>query len=177
MNGAGSDAFSACSALGYDAVVADQIKGYAVSSIDELGEGYGFRKIRQGLGVTAFGINAIVLPPGYETGVHYHEQQEETYFVHQGQVEFRFGDDSRHVLGPGGVVRVDAQTHRGMRNAGADDAVVVVAGGKEGYVGRDGVRVDEGPADGPPGAGPAPEAGGTPGAGGASGTGGAPDEA
>ena len=66
--------------------------GYAVSSLDEMGDGYGFRKIRHAVGVTAFGINAIVLPPGYATGVHYHDEQEETYFVHQGQVEFRFGD-------------------------------------------------------------------------------------
>ncbi len=136
--------------------MAEQGSGYAVSSLDQLGEGYGFRKIRQGVGVTAFGINAIVLPPGYETGVHYHEQQEETYFVHQGEVEFSFGDGSTHLLGPGGVARVDPKTHRGMRNAGDGDAVVVVAGGREGYVGRDGVRVGPGPADGPPGAGGPP---------------------
>ncbi len=132
--------------------MAEQDAGYAVSNLDELGEGYGFRKIREGLGVTAFGINAVVLPPGYSTGVHYHEQQQETYFVHRGRVEFRFGDGSTHLLGPGGIVRVDAQTHRGMRNAGDGDAVVVVSGGKGGYIGRDGVRVGPGPADGPPGA-------------------------
>jgi quercetin dioxygenase-like cupin family protein len=97
--------------------------------------------------VTAFGINAIVLPPGYETGSHYHEQQEETYFVHRGRIEFRFGDGSTQLLEEGGVVRVDPQTPRGMRNAGNDDAIVVVAGGKEGYVGR-----GNGRADGPPGA-------------------------
>jgi quercetin dioxygenase-like cupin family protein len=126
--------------------------GYAVSSLDQLGEGYGFRKIRQGLGVTAFGINAIVLPPGYETGLHCHEQQEETYFVHSGRIEFRFGDGTKHLCETGGVVRVDPETPRGMRNAGEEDAVVVVAGGKDGYVGRDGVPVGDGPASGPPGA-------------------------
>lgn len=130
----------------------DEDPGYAVSTLDELGEGYGFRKIRRGLGVTAFGINALVLPPGYETGQHYHEQQEETYFVHQGRVEFRFGDGSAHLLGPGGVTRVDAGTHRGMRNAGEEDAIVVVAGGKDGYVGRDGVAAGDAPVTGPPGA-------------------------
>ena len=36
--------------------------GHAFGTLDELGEGYGFRKIRQPLGVTAFGANAIVLP-------------------------------------------------------------------------------------------------------------------
>jgi mannose-6-phosphate isomerase-like protein (cupin superfamily) len=112
--------------------------GYAVGSLDGLGEGYGFRKVRPGLGVTAFGINALVLPPGYDTGVHYHDDQEETYFVHQGVVEIRFGDGAAHLLGPGGLARVDAATHRGLRNAGEGDAVVLVAGGKDGYVGRDG---------------------------------------
>jgi len=125
--------------------------GYAVSSLEQLGDGYGFRKIRRELGVTAFGINALVLPPGYESGVHYHDEQEELYFIHRGEVEFRFGDGSGHRLGPGGIVRVDAKTHRGMRNVGAEDAVVVVAGGKDGYVGRDGQPVD-GSGDGPPGA-------------------------
>ena len=126
--------------------------GYAVSSLDTIGEGYGFRKIRRELAVTAFGINAIVLPPGYATGVHYHDEQEETYFVHRGEVEFRFGDGSTHVLGPGGVVRVDPQTHRGLRNIGQEDAIIVVAGGKDGYVGRDGQAVGGASEHGPPGA-------------------------
>ena len=116
--------------------------GYAIGHLDELGEGYGFRKIRRALGVTAFGINALVLPPGYESGRHYHERQEETYFVHRGVVEMEFGDGSRHRLEPGGLARVDAATVRRMRNVGSEDAVVVIAGGKSGYVGRDGMMAD-----------------------------------
>ncbi len=125
--------------------------GYAISTLDQMGEGYGFRKIRRAVGVTAFGINALVLPAGYETGVHFHDEQEETYFVHRGEIEFRFGDGTRHRVGPGGVARVDAPTRRRMRNVGPGDAIVIVAGGKDGYVGRDG-RAADGPSDGPPGA-------------------------
>jgi quercetin dioxygenase-like cupin family protein len=117
--------------------------GYAVGGLDGIGEGYGFRKIRRALGVTAFGVNAIVMPPGYESGRHFHDEQEETYFVHRGTLEFEFGDGSKHVLGPGGLARVDAQTVRKVRNAGDDDAVYVIVGGKDGYVGRDG-RLPEG---------------------------------
>jgi quercetin dioxygenase-like cupin family protein len=117
--------------------------GYAVGNISGMGEGYGFRKIRRELDVAAFGINAIVLPAGYDAGSHFHDEQEETYFVHQGQIEFRFGDGSTHVLGPGGVARVDANTVRGLKNVGDGDAVYVCIGGKDGYVGRDG-RVPEG---------------------------------
>jgi quercetin dioxygenase-like cupin family protein len=129
--------------------------GYALANIDDLGEEYGFRKIRRALGVTAFGINAIVVPEGFESGRHFHDEQEETYFVHRGEVEFEFGDGSTHRLGPGGVVRVDASTVRRVRNVGDGDAVYVIAGGKDGYVGRDG-RLPEGEESrvpgGPPGA-------------------------
>jgi quercetin dioxygenase-like cupin family protein len=136
-----------------DVVVGD---GYAIGSIDGIGEGYGFRKIRQALGVTAFGINAIVLPAGIETGRHYHDEQEEMYFVHRGRIELEFGDGSKHELGPGGIARVDAPTIRKIKNVSDEDAVYVVAGGKGGYVGRDG-RLPEGeervaPPHGPPGA-------------------------
>lgn len=116
--------------------------GYAVSSLDQIGDGPGFRKVRRAIGVTAFGINALVFPPAYATGMHYHDEQEETYFVHQGTVELRFGDGTAHQLGPGGVVRVDPATHRGLRNLGEGEAVVLVAGGKGGYVGRDGQAVE-----------------------------------
>lgn len=112
--------------------------GYAVANIETLGDQYGFRKIRSPLGVTAFGINAIVIPPKWEGGRHFHDIQEETYFVHRGQIEIEFGDGTRHLLGEGGVARVDAPTVRKIRNAGDEDAVYVIVGGKDGYVGRDG---------------------------------------
>jgi mannose-6-phosphate isomerase-like protein (cupin superfamily) len=118
-------------------------EGWAATTLDDLGEGPGFRKIRPAIGVTAFGMNAIVLPPGIETGRHYHDRQEEVYFVHRGRVEMDFGDGGSVVLEPGGVVRVDAATVRRLRNIGAEDAVYVVVGGAGGYVGRDG-RLPEG---------------------------------
>ena len=74
-------------------------EGYAVANLADLGEGPGFRKIRKELGVTAFGVNAIVLPPSYETGSHFHDEQEELYFVHSGEIEFTFGDGSTQQLG------------------------------------------------------------------------------
>jgi len=130
--------------------------GWSAANLDDLGEGPGFRKIRKGLGVTAFGVNAIVLPPGYETGRHFHDEQEELYFLHRGQIEIEFDDGDPHRLEPGGAARVDPATLRRIRNVGEDDAVYVVIGGKGGYVGRDG-QAPEGETtrfgpSGPPGA-------------------------
>ncbi len=119
-----------------------QGEGYAVGHLDALGSGPGFRKIRQRLGVTAFGVNGLVIPPGYAAPPHYHDRQEELYFVHSGTLELRFADDTVQRLGPGGLARVDAATVRVIANGGDADAVVVVVGGEGGYVGRDGRTVD-----------------------------------
>ena len=95
--------------------------GWAVASIDDLGEGPGFRKVRQALDVTEFGVNGVVLPPGYTSRRHYHDRQQELYMVLRGDIEF------------------DAPTVRALRNTSeTDEAVYLCVGGQGGYVGRDG---------------------------------------
>ena len=81
--------------------------GYAFGSIDELGEGYGFRKVRVPLGITAFGINAVVYPPGHDGFNHYHDTQDELYFVHSGTARFEVDGETRE-LGPGGLLHVES---------------------------------------------------------------------
>ena len=116
--------------------------GHHFGSIDELGEGYGFRKVRRALGVDAFGVNAIVMPPRYEGVHHYHDEQDELYFVHSGTARVEVEGEER-VLGPGGLVHVASTTPRRISNAGDEDLVLLVVGGKGGYVERDGHLVDE----------------------------------
>ena len=110
--------------------------GYAFGSIDEMGDGT-FRKVRQELGVTAFGVNAVVLPPGAVSRPHYHDEQDELYFVHRGRARFEVGGETRE-LGPGGVCHVVSTTRRRITNVGDEDLVLLVVGAKDGYVGRDG---------------------------------------
>jgi mannose-6-phosphate isomerase-like protein (cupin superfamily) len=122
-------------------------EGYSVAHLDDLGEGFGFRKVRRALGVEEFGVNAIVLPPSYDAGRHYHDQQQELYFVHSGRVSIEFEDGTVHELAPGGLARVDAATVRNLRNlSDTEDAVYLAIGAKGGYVGRDG-RLPEGEPD------------------------------
>ena len=112
-------------------------------SIDELGEGYGFRKVRRELGVTAFGVNAIVMPPAYLGFHHFHDTQDELYFVHSGSARVEVDGEER-VLGPGGLFHVEATTPRRVSNASeTEDLVVLIVGGKDGYVERHGHMVDE----------------------------------
>ncbi|HZT94702.1 MAG TPA: cupin domain-containing protein [Gaiellaceae bacterium] len=115
---------------------------YAFSSLDELGDGPGFRKIRAALGVTAFGINAIVMPPGHVGFHHWHDTQDELYFVHRGRVEIEVEGETR-VLGEGGLFHVESTTPRKVSNPFDEEAVLLAIGGKGGYVERDGHMVDE----------------------------------
>ena len=119
---------------------------HAFGTIDDLGNGYGFRKVRQALGVTAFGVNVIVMPAGYVGFHHFHDEQDELYFVHAGTARIEVDGDER-MLGPGGLCHVESTTPRKVSNAGDSDLVMLVVGGKDGYVGRDGHLVDEADAE------------------------------
>src|SRR3954462_260882 len=118
-----------------------QGEGWAAANVDALSDEPGFRKVRRGgggvgrggggaCGVPALGVTAIELPPGQETESHYHDLQEELYFVHRGRLRMTFGDGRSVELGPGAVVRVDPTTHRKLSNVGGEPAVYVIAGGK-----------------------------------------------
>jgi mannose-6-phosphate isomerase-like protein (cupin superfamily) len=117
---------------------------HSFGSLDDFGEGPGFRKVRRALGVTAFGVNGVVYPPGFLGFEHFHDTQDELYFVHSGTARFAVDGEER-VLGPGGLCYVESTTPRRVSNAGDDDLVMLVVGGKDGYVERDGHMVD--PAD------------------------------
>ena len=118
------------------------MSGYAFSSLDELGEGPGFRKVRGALGVTAFGVNGVVYLPGYVGFQHWHDHQDELYFVHKGRARVEIGDEVRE-LGEGGLLHVESTTPRLLSNASdSEDLVLLVVGGKDGYVERDGHLVD-----------------------------------
>ena len=73
---------------------------HTFSSLDELGSGPGFRKIRKALGVEAFGVNAIVYPPRYEGPEHFHDNQDELYFVHRGRIRVDVEGESRELDDP-----------------------------------------------------------------------------
>jgi mannose-6-phosphate isomerase-like protein (cupin superfamily) len=115
---------------------------HAFSSLAELGEGPGFRKVRAALGVTAFGVNAIVMPPGHQGFLHYHDTQDELYFVHRGRVVVEVEGETRE-LGEGGFFHAESTTPRSISNPFDEEAVVLAVGGKGGYVERDGHMVDE----------------------------------
>ena len=117
--------------------------GWAVATIADLGEGPGFRKVRRAMGITAFGVNGVVYPPDYPGISHYHDTQDELYFVHSGTAKVEVEGEER-ILGPGGLFHVESTTPRRIESVGDEELVMLVIGGKDGYVERDGhVTSDE----------------------------------
>ncbi len=114
---------------------------HAFATLEDLGDNYGFRKVRGPMGVTAFGVNVLVYPPGADGVHHYHDEQDELYFVHSGTARFEVDDDVRE-LGPGGLCHVESTTVRKVTNIGDGDLVLLIVGAKDGYVGRDGQLVN-----------------------------------
>jgi mannose-6-phosphate isomerase-like protein (cupin superfamily) len=122
------------------ALLYDRFVGFSYGSVDELGPGV-FRKVRRALGVHAFGANAMVLPEGTGWFEHYHDDQDELYFVHRGRAVFEI-EGERFELEPGGLCHVESTTPRRFWNSGEGDLVLLIVGAKGGYVGRDGHMVD-----------------------------------
>ena len=114
---------------------------YRFATIDELGTGPGFHKVRGPLGIDAFGANVLVMPPRFDGFEHYHDSQDELYFVHRGRIRVDVGGESRE-LGEGGLFHAAATERRRISSIGDEDAIVFIVGGKGGYVERDGHLVD-----------------------------------
>lgn len=101
-----------------------------VKTIDELDswEGGGqFRYAGKGLGVTAWGMNVLDLPPGWEDYPehdHAEEEQEEVYVVLEGSATLHAGDET-WTLGKGAMARVGPEQKR--RIVPGDEGVTILA--------------------------------------------------
>ena len=116
--------------------------GYTKGSIDEMGGGPGFRKIRRALGRDGVRRQRLVYPPDQEGFLHYHDKQDELYFVHRGRARSR-STARRSSSGRAGVVHVESTTPRKISNTRRrGPRRCSQSAARTGYVGRDGQLVD-----------------------------------
>jgi mannose-6-phosphate isomerase-like protein (cupin superfamily) len=105
-----------------------------VKRIDEL-EGYQGRFLYagRGIGVKAWGMNVLRLPPGwsdYPLHDHTKDDQEEVYIVLEGSAELE-ADAERWTLAPGTLARVGAAQKRKIV-PGPDGVTILALGGTPG---------------------------------------------
>ncbi|MGZ5326470.1 MAG: cupin domain-containing protein [Solirubrobacterales bacterium] len=97
--------------------------------------GGGMLRVRAGLGITAFGLQVLELPPGYEgypEHSHSHDEQEEVYTLLSGKITLRAGGED-HELEPGTFARVGPGEKRKLIT-GEKGARILAIGGTPGKV-------------------------------------------
>jgi uncharacterized cupin superfamily protein len=96
-----------------------------------------FVRLRAELGVSAFGLNQIVLRPGQRGRIHRHDRQEEVYLVLEGTLSlFVEGEETTHERGD--LVRVAPDVRRQLVNRGPDALHLLAIGADGEHRGRDG---------------------------------------
>jgi hypothetical protein len=108
------------------------VAAVAIDELPSLFDGV-IKLARSGLGISAFGVQVIDLPPSYTTDAHDERAtgQEELYAVLAGDGAVVLEDGSRRPLDSGHLVRVAPEQGRRL-SAGAAGARVMVVGGVPG---------------------------------------------
>ena len=96
-----------------------------------------FVPLRRQLGVTAFGLNQLVLHPGQRGRIHRHAEQEEVYLVLEGTLALLI-EGEEQTLERGELVRVAPDVRRQLLNRGPGRLVLLALGGSGEHAGRDG---------------------------------------
>lgn len=103
-----------------------------VKSLDEFDTAFGggLLRVRAGLGITAFGLQVIALPPnfnGYPEHDHSHDDQEEVYAPLSGQVVLQVGGED-HILDPGCFARVGPGEKRKLITGDRGCRIICIGG-------------------------------------------------
>jgi len=109
----------------------EQTAAVAIDDLPQLWDGFA-KLVRTGLGIRAFGVQIMDLPPDYTTGAHDEADtgQEELYVALRGSGAVVTGD-TRLPLDPERLVRVDACVDR-VLTSGPDGLRVLCIGGVPG---------------------------------------------
>ena len=96
-----------------------------------------FVSLRRQLGVTAFGLNQLVLQAGQRGRIHRHADQEEVYVVLEGTLSLLI-EAEEQTLENGELVRVAPSVRRQLLTRGPGRLVLLALGGSGEHAGRDG---------------------------------------
>jgi hypothetical protein len=106
----------------------ETIAGSAIDDLPQIWDGFA-KLVRTGLGITAFGVQIMDLPPDYTTASHDESDsgQQELYVALRGSGAVVAGE-ARLALDPEHLVRVDAGVDRVLTSGPAGLRVLCVGG-------------------------------------------------
>jgi uncharacterized cupin superfamily protein len=115
--------------------MAGMTEGVSFATLD-LAHDERFQRLRRELGLSAFGLNLILLRGGQRGRIHRHLHQEEVYAVLQGTLTLVV-EGEEHELGKGRVARVAPHVRRQLINRHREVLAILAVGGIGSHEGRD----------------------------------------
>jgi uncharacterized cupin superfamily protein len=102
--------------------------GFALAHLDDCETTGNWRLVRRALGLGAFGLNVVDIPPGEQIPEHDEtdRDQEEVFFVVSGSPTLVL-DGEDHPAPAGTFARLDPEHRRTVRNDGGELARVLIA--------------------------------------------------
>ena len=102
--------------------------GFALAQLDDCETTGNWRLVRRALGLRAFGLNVVDIPPGEQIPEHDEtgRDQEEVFFVVAGSPTLVL-DGEDHPAPAGTFARLDPEHVRTVRNDGGETARVLIA--------------------------------------------------
>jgi uncharacterized cupin superfamily protein len=103
------------------------LPGYTKVHRDECERNGDWSLVRRSLGLEAFGVNLVTIPPRGSIPKHDETErdQEEVFFVVEGEATIVVDDEDIRAT-PGTFVRVDVEPKRTVRNDGSTPAAVLI---------------------------------------------------
>ncbi|WP_049996740.1 cupin domain-containing protein [Halococcus sediminicola] len=112
-------------------VQTDDVRVTDLSDVEEIPPDLDIRSIDEALGTDEMNVKLWYFDPGEEIQYHAHAEQEELYYVLEGEFSVKIGpsgEEEYHEIGPGTFYAAGPETGHGHRYTGDDQGIVLAIG-------------------------------------------------
>ena len=112
-------------------VQTDDVRVTDLSDVEEIPPDLDIRSIDEALGTDEMNVKLWYFDPGEEIQYHAHAEQEELYYVLEGEFSVKIGpsgEEEYHEVGPGTFYAAGPEVGHGHRYTGDDQGIVLAIG-------------------------------------------------
>lgn len=117
--------------MNYGIVDTDDVRVTDLSDVEEIPPDLDIRSLDEALGTDGMNVKLWYFDPGEEIQYHAHSEQEELYYVLEGEFSVKIGpsgEEEYHEIGPGTFYAAGPEVGHGHRYTGDDQGIVLAIG-------------------------------------------------
>ena len=117
--------------MDYGIVDTDDVRVTDLSDVEEIPPDLDIRSLDEALGTDEMNVKLWYFDPGEEIQYHAHAEQEELYYVLEGEFSVKIGpsgEEEYHEVGPGTFYAAGPEVGHGHRYTGDDQGIVLAIG-------------------------------------------------